>query len=175
MWKRVIAIVLFTCLTIIAIVFASTLVTSPTMVGRENSIFIERPPATVFAFVSDARNDPQWHTDIPHAELRGDGPIGVGSVFDIEGLGDDSTYTVVEFDPPRKIVDIFRVYGINVTITIQVEPQGNGARVTRRIETPVRGLLVQLLEMGFAVSGARSMDFLVNLKQVLEGPETTGR
>lgn len=53
------------------------------MITAESSTSIARPASEVFEFVSDLRNDPQWHTDILEARLAGDGPIGQGATFAI--------------------------------------------------------------------------------------------
>lgn len=54
------------------------------MIIIENSTTIARPAAEVFAFVSDVRNDPQWHADVLEAQLLEGEPVGKGSMFAIK-------------------------------------------------------------------------------------------
>jgi hypothetical protein len=51
------------------------------MITIESSTSIARRPDEVFAFVSDVRNDPRWHTDVLEARLTEEGSIGHGSTF----------------------------------------------------------------------------------------------
>jgi carbon monoxide dehydrogenase subunit G len=172
MGRRTGMILLFGCLAIAVIVILAV-TAKPAALSFQDSVYIERSPADVFAFVSDVRNDPQWHEDIPHAEMRGSGPIGVGTIFDIQGIGKNTTYTLQSYDPPRSVVQLFRVYGLSVTITVTVEPQANGALVTRRVNTPVNGLIARVLQPTFgAASRDRRARFLASLKRVLERPES---
>lgn len=45
----------------------------------ENTTTIARPGAEVFAFVSDVRNDPQWHNDVLEAQLPEGESVGKDS------------------------------------------------------------------------------------------------
>jgi hypothetical protein len=49
------------------------------MFTRKVSVLIARPRADVFAFVSDARNRPEWDDSVESEELTSPEPIGVGS------------------------------------------------------------------------------------------------
>jgi uncharacterized protein YndB with AHSA1/START domain len=49
------------------------------MFTASKEITIERPIDEVFAFVSDARNRPQWDEGVESEELTSPEPIGVGS------------------------------------------------------------------------------------------------
>ena len=48
------------------------------MADRSDSIVVDRPVETVFAYVTDVTNDPAWHTDVLEAQKTSEGPIGVG-------------------------------------------------------------------------------------------------
>ena len=48
----------------------------------ERTISIGRPPAEVFGYISDIRNDPTWHTDVQEVRSSTDA-VGVGTVFDV--------------------------------------------------------------------------------------------
>ena len=49
----------------------------------EESIDIAREIHEVFTFVSDVRNDVRWHTTVVEAHLASEGPIGLGSSFEV--------------------------------------------------------------------------------------------
>ena len=138
----------------------------------ESTTSIARPAAAVFAFVSDVRNDPQWHTDILEAKLTADGPIGVGSVFEIKFkpfMGQSrGTTTVARYEPPHHVVFETQMGKMAPTVSLTVESEGDGSRFTRRVEMKPT---VLLRIMGPFMGGwmrKHSDGFLVNLKRVLE-------
>lgn len=47
----------------------------------ENSVMINQPIATVFDFVTDLKNNPQWQTDILELELTSEGRLELGSTY----------------------------------------------------------------------------------------------
>lgn len=78
------------------------------MIIIENTTTIARPAAEIFAFVSDVRNDPQWHADVLGAQLPEGEPVGKGSVFAIKmkpfmGVS-EGTEAVSEYEPPHRVV-----------------------------------------------------------------------
>src|SRR5207244_9141017 len=91
----------------------------------ESTTSIARPAAAVFAFVSDVRNDPQWHTDILEAKLTADGPIGVGSVFEIKFkpfMGQSrGTTTVARYEPPHHVVFETQMGKMAPTVSLTVD------------------------------------------------------
>jgi uncharacterized protein YndB with AHSA1/START domain len=78
------------------------------MISAESTTSIARPADEVFAFVSDVRNDPRWHTDILEARLTEGVSIGAGSTFAIRFkpfMGQsEGTMTVFEYEQPRRVV-----------------------------------------------------------------------
>jgi uncharacterized protein YndB with AHSA1/START domain len=72
----------------------------------ERKISIARPPAEVFSFVADVRNDPSWHTDV--LEVRSStGVVGMGTVFHVRvkpSMGVSAgTMTVSRFEPGKLV------------------------------------------------------------------------
>ena len=94
----------------------------------EASTMIARPPAEVFAFVSDARNEPQWHTDILEASLTGDGEVGKGSFFEVRikpSMGvSGGTGELLEYRPDEKAVFHWKTGKIESDLTHEVTPDG---------------------------------------------------
>jgi len=137
----------------------------------ENSQSIARPPDDVFAFVSDVRNDPRWHTDIIEAGWDGD-RAGPGATFWTrfkpfmgmsEGTGIVSTY-----EPPHKIVLDEEMGKLRPVTILTVEPDGAGSRITRRVEMQPVGLLRLMAPFMGGMVSKRNAEFLANLKRVLE-------
>jgi carbon monoxide dehydrogenase subunit G len=49
----------------------------------ERKISIARPPAQVFSYIADIRNDPSWHTDVLEVRSSTD-IVGMGTVFNVK-------------------------------------------------------------------------------------------
>jgi hypothetical protein len=75
------------------------------MISFEITELVARPPSEVFAFVSDVRNEPRWHTDILEAKLTGGASVEKGSAFAVKFkpfMGQsEGTITIIEYDVPR--------------------------------------------------------------------------
>lgn len=72
------------------------------MITYEGTESIARPPSEVFAFVSDIRNEPRWHTDILEARLIKGSSVAKGSKFGVKFkpfMGQsEGTITIVEYE-----------------------------------------------------------------------------
>ena len=138
----------------------------------ERSVSIARPPADVFAFVSDIRNDPKWHTDVREAKASTE-QVGLGTVFEVTmtkaSMGvSGGTITVAEFDPPRAVVFQGKMGKMEPKVSYTVEPEGAGARYTRVVEIPTKGPMSLMAPMIKRMVGKANDGFLANLKRVLE-------
>ena len=139
----------------------------------ERSVSIARPPAEVFAFVSDIRNDPKWHTDVREAKASTE-QVGVGTVFDVTltkaSMGvSGGTMTVEEYAPSSRVVFQGKMGKMEPRVSNRVEPDGTGARYTRLVEIPARGTMSLMAPMMKRMIGKSNDGFLANLKRVLEG------
>src|SRR2546422_8877392 len=110
----------------------------------EREVSIARPPADVFAYIADVRNDPSWHTDVLEARSSTD-VVGLGTVFDVKvkpSMGvSEGTMTVTRLEPGRLIVFQGRMEKMAPTITNLCEPYGQGTRLTRRVELEPPGIM----------------------------------
>src|SRR5439155_18968362 len=110
----------------------------------ERDIFIERPPAEVFSYVADVRNDPSWHTDVLEVRSSTDA-VGMGTVFNVKvrpSMGvSEGTMAVSRYEPPRLIEFQGRMGRMAPTVTNVCEPDGDGTRVTRRVELDPPGVM----------------------------------
>ena len=138
----------------------------------ERTISIARPPAEVFGYISDVRNDPSWHTDVLEVRSSTD-LVGVGTVFDVKvkpSMGvSDGTMTVSRLEPGRLIEFQGRMGKMSPTVTTICGPDPQGTRVTRRVELIPAGIMRVMTPLVQRMIGRGNEGFLANLKRLLEG------
>jgi carbon monoxide dehydrogenase subunit G len=138
----------------------------------ERSISIGRPSADVFSYIADVRNDPSWHTDVLEVGSSTD-VVGMGTVFNVKvkpSMGvSQGTMTVSRLEPGQLIEFQGRMGRMAPTVTNICEPEGEGTRVTRRVELEPPGIM-RVMSPLIKRRIAKSNDaFLANLKGLLEG------
>src|SRR6266516_3950060 len=110
----------------------------------ERTISIARPPAEVFGYIADVRNDPTWHTDVLEVGSSTDA-VGMGTVFDVKvkpSMGvSEGTMTVSRFEPGRLIEFRGQMGRMAPTVTNICEPDPKGTLVTRRVELDTPGVM----------------------------------
>jgi len=76
------------------------------MVNVETTIVIHRPIEEVFAYITDARNQPQWDSGLVEVRQTPESPVGVGTrvteVLKFMGRKLASSRDVFECEPPKK-------------------------------------------------------------------------
>jgi len=99
-----------------------------------STVVVAAPPDEVFAYLSDAENNPEWQSGMVSAQWTSEGPIGVGSTYDqvatFLGRRIESTFEVGEFEPRRRIKASSTGGSFPITFTRMVEPADGGTRVT---------------------------------------------
>lgn len=143
------------------------------IISTEASEYIDRAPAEVFAFVTDAANEPKWHTDVIEAEVLTDAPVSVGSRYRwlMSFMGrKEQVMEVTRLKADRLLVmKGGEIMGLTPTITYAIEPDGSGTRFTRRIEMDTRGVGNLFAPMLRSRRGAEhNHGFVRNAKAVLE-------
>ena len=96
-------------------------------------------PDLVFAFVSDTRNDPVWCDNVETVEMTSGDEVAVGTTFRFHQHLDRPGKGRVEFDVDVEVVELGeRSITWHVSdrfqdrqITMTVEPDGTGCRVTQ--------------------------------------------
>lgn len=140
----------------------------------ERSVVIARSPSEVFAFVSDLKNEPRFHTDVTESRQLSPGPIGVGTTFKMTNArmgGKRGTARVTRFVPGREIVFEGEIGKMRPVRTYRVEPEGAGARVSHRLQVQLAGPM-RLMSFMMRRMVAKGWDgFLGNLKRVMEEQE----
>jgi uncharacterized protein YndB with AHSA1/START domain len=138
----------------------------------ERKISIARPPAEVFSYVADVRNDPTWHTDVLEVHSSTDA-VGMGTVFNVKvkpSMGvSEGTKTVTGFEPGKLIEYQGRMGKMAPKVTNICESEGQGARVTRRVELEPPGIMRVMTPLIKRTIAKGNDGFLANLKRLLEG------
>ena len=99
------------------------------MISAQASILIERPVASVFAFVARDffENYPRWSPELELLEVLSPGPIRLGSaarqVRVDHGRRTDTTFKVVEWEPLRHVA--FAELDQRYHLRYSFEPAGN--------------------------------------------------
>jgi uncharacterized protein YndB with AHSA1/START domain len=143
----------------------------------EKNISIARPPAEVFSYIADVRNDPSWHTDVLEVRSSTD-LVGIGTVFDVKvkpSMGvSEGSMTVSRFEPGRLIEFQGRMGKMAPTVTNICEPEARGTRVTRRVDLEPPGIMRMMIPLVKRMIAKSNDEFLANLKQLLEGSGGSG-
>jgi hypothetical protein len=127
------------------------------MATFHTSLWIPRAPDDVFSFVSDFRNAPRWDPRTYSAAMVTDEPIGIGTLFELQGglltkgvhdelpaslRGNETLpYEIVEFDPPRVVAFRGETQTTRYHDRIQISEENGGTRLTYDAELTLRGLL----------------------------------
>jgi dehydrogenase/reductase SDR family member 12 len=120
------------------------------------TITVERPVTEVFARVADFSDLAKWDPTFDSSRRIDEGPIGVGSSFQVRGSAAgkelDLVLTIVEYDPPRRVVFNGTGEGLDTTERIEVAPtDGGGSEVTYHsaFETDRSDLLDSAMQVPF--------------------------
>jgi uncharacterized membrane protein len=142
------------------------------MAHAENSVTIERPVSTVFAFILDGTHNPLWRPAVISIEQAPGSPAGTGAVYKqkLKGPGGrpiDGDFEIVESRPNEEIV--FRVIAgpARPTGTFRFTSTGNATEVTFILDFQPTGL-ARLLEPMIAQTMRSEVATLTNLKSYLE-------
>jgi hypothetical protein len=89
-------------------------------------------PAAAFAYMADFANARFWDPSVSSARQEGEGPVALGTSFVVVARfakrDVELTYTIVEFEPPVRVVLQARRRFVSRD-TITVEPEGAGSLV----------------------------------------------
>ena len=135
---------------------------------------VERPVDEVFAFVADMENEPRWHTDILGAERLTEGDVREGTNYRVQFRPQpmsppEATVEIVKFEPGRRIVSRSDMGNMKPELTHVFEEANGGTRVTRRIQIETSGLMTLMSPVMKVMVRRRNVQFLDNLKRLLEG------
>ncbi len=138
-------------------------------------IVVSRPAADAFQYIAEFENTAEWDPGIAESRKLTDGPVRVGSQFDVvalfRGKRQRFRYTVTELDDGRRIV----LEGVGAKATsvdaITVDSTSDsGSRISYTADIQLKGLrrlAEPLLKPMLAKTGE---DALAGLKQKLDSP-----
>jgi len=138
----------------------------------EYSIVINQPVHKVYAYISDARNNPKWQVGLMDSKITPEEPPHVGTkvtdAHNFAGKRIEVTYEITELEPTRKIA----VKSISGPVLFKgitmFEPVGDGTRVIATFEMEATGFLK--LAGGLIINNLKK-DFessLNKLKEILD-------
>ncbi|HSL76824.1 MAG TPA: SRPBCC family protein [Candidatus Limnocylindrales bacterium] len=131
---------------------------------------IDAPAQRVWDLYADVPGSPDW---VPFAEeiLYVSGPPGVGQVYrertKLLGIRDVAEWRVIEWDPPRRQVQLSTDKGIDARLVIDVEPleplDAGRSRVRQEaiFESRLPSILGWIHELVFASVGKRGISSAV--------------
>jgi|HubBroStandDraft_1064217.scaffolds.fasta_scaffold16596_2 uncharacterized protein YndB with AHSA1/START domain len=139
----------------------------------DDEIFVDRPPAAVFAFMSDHENLPLWTVGVLRSRRTNDGGPGLGATYALRGKAPggevNASYRVTAWNPPRSFEGRCesRVFEFNETYTF--EPAGDGTRVRLHVVMRPKGIFRLLgFVLRFAFARQIRQDH-VKVKALVEG------
>jgi carbon monoxide dehydrogenase subunit G len=150
-------------------------------IGTRTSVMIDRDPATVFAFVSDFRNEAKYQPSISAVEKITDGPIGPGTQFrtrvELPSGPFEGVDEIVDYQPPYRVTSrVANALRSNVgVLTLEAVPQGTRLRYSFESEiTYSNALMLQGLMRWLMTLDMRSQRNAgwARLKQLLESQAT---
>jgi uncharacterized protein YndB with AHSA1/START domain len=142
------------------------------------STTIDRPPATVFAWLADLEQLPRWETSFAEVRRESPGPIGVGTRYwcrRTQPTKAETHMVVTEYEPERRLMVQSEWAGfIKPEFGYEVEPAGAGTRVTLIGRPRLRGVGLLMTPMIALLATRLSARYLANLKRLVEEGEPRG-
>ncbi len=140
------------------------------MARFSNNLIIGRPIDEVFRFVADFENMPKWNYYVVEVNKVTPGPIGVGAAFRQVRKTDTQQYTIIEFEPNRKVVVETLPPAPALQMRFLFEPAGGGTKLIDEWE--LKGGLIDLFgSLGVGRVKAAVAENLAKLKELLETGE----
>jgi hypothetical protein len=126
------------------------------------SAIVATTPQAAWELYADVEGSVDW---VPFAEeiLYISGPAGLGQVYRertrLGGVSGVSEWRIVEWDPPRRQVQLSTDMNMESRLIIEVEPAGEGTRIRQSVELRSRlpGPLGWLHERVFGIVAVRGI------------------
>ena len=126
-----------------------------------------------FSYMADVTHFAEWDPGVKRVRrVSGDG-ASVGSAYDLTVQAGGTTvmrYTVMEYDPPHRLLLVARTPFLTSVDEVRVEASATGARVTYDAKLTLNGplgLLDPFLRLAFRRIGDRAA---AGLRRALAGP-----
>lgn len=144
-------------------------------VSAESSEVIHRSIEDVWAFVSDPRNEPRWHTDILQIKVPGSTEtptswrLGTTWIATVRIMGRrDYEVEITGLDPHHRVEFTTRTGPMRPVVSYAFGVGQSGTIFTRRVEVPFEGPMRMLAPLMRRQIAKRNARFVQNLKELLE-------
>ncbi len=138
------------------------------------SIYVERPPEDVFAYVLDIERTPEWRPRMSKVRWSRSGETDVGSRFEVVvrmlGIPFSFDFEVTEWDPPRYFAYRQTDGLVKVDAAMEWIPHGDGCWFHIAGDNQTDNVFMKLATPVFRSSLLwQNYNDLVRLKAILEG------
>jgi len=134
---------------------------------------VARPLAEVFDYVVDFSNAAEWDPGVAEARKLTEGPVRVGSEFDVVALFRGNRhrfrYVVTGLEPQRRVVLSGEGDRAASVDEIALEPAGDGTRITYIADFHLKGIFRPAGPLLMPVMGRMGDEALAGLKSELDG------
>ena len=138
----------------------------------EESIEINQPATTVFAYVTDMKNLPRWELNALEAEQISPEPMCVGTtlcgVNRAMGMKMPWTSKITEYEPDKKCCEVITSGSTRIDESLTFEPTDIGTKFTQVYDMKIGGLLKLMSPMVVSSMRKQVKANLSNLKSILE-------
>lgn len=123
---------------------------------------IDASPQRVWDLINDIRRGPEWVTVMEEVLYVSDDPLKEGSRYrersKIGPVRSETEWRITRFEPPRLQVHECREPTLSAVLTMEVEPEGKGARLHHRTEFAMLPVFRPLGWLAERVFGKRTME-----------------
>jgi carbon monoxide dehydrogenase subunit G len=136
----------------------------------ERTARIGAPPETVFAYLADLANLPEWQAGVTSAEMTSSGEVGVGStarvVRQLMGQSIDAPLTITAHEPPHRLAIGGEVSGVTASAELDLATV-DGSATELRFAMEIRGSgMMRFMEP--MIAGAAGGDIDESIRRVQE-------
>jgi carbon monoxide dehydrogenase subunit G len=111
------------------------------MTTMREELQIDCPPETVFDLMADVRNSVHWNTGVSSSELKGGGPVGLGSRFTTVGRGQTFETEVAQYARPGDLRLRTSTKIMDVDGTFDFSHSDGGTRLVMEFDAQPNGVM----------------------------------
>ena len=142
------------------------------MARWENSVVVNRSAEDVFDFVLNPEHGPKWHAGTTAMRQLSDGPISLGTRFQITmrmpGRQREAVTEITEYEPNRMVTFKTQSGPIPFVLRYALEPVEAGTKLTEVGEVDLGGVFKLIDPIITSTSKKNSENGLLTLKDILE-------
>ena len=136
------------------------------MWSHEESVEVNAAPAKVWALWQDVGSWPRWDAEVEWSRLDGDFAVGTRGALKPKG-GPVTRFELTALEPGRGFTDVTRLPLTRLRFVHRLEPSGQGARISHRVEMegPLTFLFSRLIGRNIARGLPHAMRALATLAE----------